>query len=274
MQARSDGRAIRPASKQRATPHPALRATFPSRAGEGTRAMARSPPSRRPAHRAARRVGDRAGAEEDEDHADGSCHRDAVGQEEPPHRRKAGHEDQHRVGEQEAHEGRGQHLRRVGGMERADIRRDDRREYRERHRIGFGIGEAEGHAGRERPGRADRSRGSVLAGHDRANAEIDEIEAAAEAEQFEEGRADPVRADDRRDRERAPGHVADEMAADELGAGGAPARGGKSEEREKRRPRRDDIEKGGDEGGCEDLRVRHVGVSSVDPSPRSGEGGA
>src|SRR5271165_139197 len=37
MQVRSDGRAIRLASKQRAAPHPALRATFPSRAGEGTR---------------------------------------------------------------------------------------------------------------------------------------------------------------------------------------------------------------------------------------------
>ena len=38
MRVRGDGRAIRLASKQRATPHPALRATFPSRAGEGTRA--------------------------------------------------------------------------------------------------------------------------------------------------------------------------------------------------------------------------------------------
>ena len=35
LPARSDGRAIRLPSKQRATPHPALRATFPSRAGEG-----------------------------------------------------------------------------------------------------------------------------------------------------------------------------------------------------------------------------------------------
>ena len=37
MEVRTDGRAIRLASKQRAPPHPALRATFPSRAGEGTR---------------------------------------------------------------------------------------------------------------------------------------------------------------------------------------------------------------------------------------------
>ncbi len=220
----------------------------------------RGAPSRRPSHRASGRVGDRAGAEKDEDHPDRPCHRNAVGQEEPPHRRKAGHEDQHGVGDEEAHEGCGQHLRRVGGMERADIGRHNRREDRERHRIGLRIGQAEGHAGRERPGRADRAGRGVLAGHDGANAEIDEIEAAAEAEQLEERRADPVRPDNRRDRERAPGDVADEMAADELGAGGAPARGRKGEEREKGRPRRDDIEKGRDDGGCENLRVGHVGV--------------
>ena len=34
-QVRGDHRAIRPRSKQRATPHPALRATFPSELGKG-----------------------------------------------------------------------------------------------------------------------------------------------------------------------------------------------------------------------------------------------
>ena len=76
--------------------------------------------------------------------------------------------------------------------------------------------------------RADRARRRVLLRHHRARAEIDEIEPAAEAEHFEQGRAEPVGADDRRDRERAPGHVADQMAADEPRAGRAPRDGGEA----------------------------------------------
>ena len=98
----------------------------------------------------------------------------------------------------------------------------------------------------------------VLARHHRAEAEIDKIEPADEAEQFEQSRADPVGADDGGDRERPPGHVADQMAADEPGAGGAPARGGKGEQRKERRPRRDDVKICGDEGRDEDLRISHA----------------
>ena len=36
MQVCGDGRAIRPGPKQRTTPHPALRATFPSKLGKGS----------------------------------------------------------------------------------------------------------------------------------------------------------------------------------------------------------------------------------------------
>ncbi len=103
----------------------------------------------------------------------------------------------------------------------------------------------------------------VLADHDGAQAEIDEIEPADQAEPFEQGRADAVGADDRRDCERSPGDIADKMAGDEPGPRGAPARGGESEEREERRPGCDDVEKGGDEGRGENLRVGHAGFSSM-----------
>ena len=49
----------------------------------------------------------------------------------------------------------------------------------------------------------------------RARAEIDEIEPATGAEDLEQGRPEPIGAEDRRDRQPAPGDVADEMAADE-----------------------------------------------------------
>ena len=60
------------------------------------------PPSRRPPHGAAGGVGDRAGAEQNEDDAHESCHREPMGQKKLPHRRQAGGEDEGRVRQQKA----------------------------------------------------------------------------------------------------------------------------------------------------------------------------
>ena len=68
-------------------------------------------------------------------------------EEEPPDRRQARGEDEGEVGEQQACEGGCEHLGRIGHFQRPDIGRDNGREHRQRHRVGLGVGEAEGHAG-------------------------------------------------------------------------------------------------------------------------------
>ena len=136
--------------------------------------------------------------------ADDPRHHDAMGKEEAAHRRQAGGEDQRRVGGEETGERRQQQLRRVAEANFADIGGDDRREHRQRHRIGLGIGEAERQAGRQRPARADRARRRVLLRRHRPRAEIDQIEPAAGAEELEQGRSEPVGAEDRGDGERRP----------------------------------------------------------------------
>ncbi len=186
-----------------------------------------------------------------------------MGEEEAAHRGEPGGEDQRRVGGEETGKRRQQQLRRVAEADFADIGGDDRREHRQRDRIGLGIGEAERHAGRQRPARADGLRRRALARRHRARAEIDEIEPAAGAEQFEQGRPEPVGAENRGDREAAPCYVADEMAADEPRARAPPLGGGEAEQGEEGRPRRDDIEIGGERGRQPDLRFEH-GASSCD----------
>ncbi len=159
--------------------------------------------------------------------------------------------DQDDIGRNVANTGSGQQRRQRSPVQCGGVPGQQRGKHRDRNRIGLWVRESEGEPSAERMAR-DECRGAVVAPArcHRTITEPTKVHATHQIEHVEDGRTNCFGPDDREQGESRPGDVAGEMSGKKPGSGAASTAGADTQQRQKRRARRQRISTAGD-GGSE-----------------------